>query len=511
MQDQNSGGGSEGGSGGGGNSGGGGGRRRRRGRRGRRGGSGQGGQGGGGGGQGGGNGGGGGGGGNVAAPQQRGGQRKKKSRRGGGGGGGGGAGGGGGNRGRRGGQGGGGGNRRRGGGGGGRRGGVATRKRWHQIQPDFVPGGEFPTAADGIAEVMPEGYAFLRRIGANLLAQHDDTYVPAALVKRYQIETGSHVIGPLEEQQDGHRPTCAAVESVDGQDPDEYKLRVPFKHLTTIDPEEWMQLEGDGKEVTTRVIDLLSPVGFGQRCLIVAPPRAGKTVLMQKIGNALNTYYPDAKVMVLLINERPEEVTDIRRSIKGEVISSSLDDLATAHVAVAEMAFNRAMRMVESGDDVVLLVDSLTRMARAYNMETGSGSRTLSGGLDSRAMESPKRHFGSARNVEHGGSLTVIATALVDTGSRMDQVIFEEFKGTGNAEIVLNRKVAELRIFPALDIAKSGTRKEEKIIPEETLQLTWTLRRVLNKMKPEEAMELLVEKLETTANNADFLKHFHIK
>jgi transcription termination factor Rho len=215
--------------------------------------------------------------------------------------------------------------------------------------------------------------------------------------------------------------------------------------------------------------------------------------------------------MVLLINERPEEVTDIRRSIKGDVIASSLDDLAPSHVAIAEMAFSRAQRMVEAGVHVVMLVDSLTRLARADNMEIGSGSRTLSGGLDSRAMEHPKRHFGSARNVEHGGSLTVIATALVDTGSRMDQVIFEEFKGTGNAEIVLNRKVAELRIFPALDISKSGTRKEEKLIPDGTLQLTWTLRRVLNKMKPEEAMELLVEKLETTPTNAEFLEHFHIK
>jgi transcription termination factor Rho len=263
--------------------------------------------------------------------------------------------------------------------------------------------------------------------------------------------------------------------------------------------------------MTTRVIDLLAPIGFGQRYLIVAPPRTGKTVILQKIGASLNTWYPDVDVWVLLINERPEEVTDIRRSIKGTVIASSLDDPAPNHVAVAEMAFARAQRLVESGRHVVLLVDSLTRMARAYNMEIGSSSKTLSGGLDSRAMEHPKRHFGSARNVEHGGSLTVIATSLVDTGSRMDQVIFEEFKGTGNAELVLSRALADLRIFPAMDISKSGTRKEEKIIPPDILQNTWTLRRVLNKLKPVEAMELLVDKLGATGSNGEFLKHFEVK
>ncbi len=475
------------GGGGGGGSGGGpgGGRRKRRGRRGRR---------GAGGGQG-----GGGGGGNARATQPK----KTRGRRGGGGGGkrqqkrGG-------NRARRGGGGGGG---RRGGGSGG-----ARPQRWHQKQPPYMPGGELPETADGIAEVMPEGFAYLRRIHKNLIAEHDDVYLPAALVKKYNIASGTRVMGKVEiPGRNGHRPTCHEIGTLDGQYPDEYKFRVPFKHLTTIDPERWMQLEGDGKDVTTRVIDLLAPVGFGQRCLIVAPPRAGKTVILQKLGNALNTYYPDVHVLVLLINERPEEVTDIRRTIKGDIIASSLDDLAPCHVAVAEMAFARAQRLVEAGEDVVMLVDSLTRMARAYNMETGSGSRTLSGGLDSRAMEHPKRHFGSARNVEGGGSLTVIATALVDTGSRMDQVIFEEFKGTGNAEIVLNRKLAELRIWPALDISKSGTRKEEKIVPAEVLKLTWTLRRVLNKLKPEEAMELLVDKLETTSTNKGFLEHFHIR
>ncbi len=410
----------------------------------------------------------------------------------------------------------------RGGGGGGarrrpRRGGPDSGmgtavQQWHQKQPEYIPGGDVPVTCDGVAEVMTEGYAFLRKMEQNLLARHDDVYVPAHKVRQYNIGDGSRIIGTVESpQRNGMRPTIGEIHTIDGADPEVYKLRVPFKHLTTIDPERWMRLEGDGKDMTTRVIDLLSPIGFGQRCLIVAPPRTGKTIILQKIGGALNTHYPEVEVLVLLINERPEEVTDIRRSIKGDVIASSLDDLAPSHVAVAEMAFARARRMVEQGKDVVLLVDSLTRMARAYNMEIGSSSRTLSGGLDSRAMEHPKRHFGSARNVEHGGSLTVIATALIDTGSRMDQVIFEEFKGTGNAELVLSRQLAELRIYPALDISKSGTRKEEKILPPDILQMTWTLRRVLNKLKPVEAMELLVDKLQATADNRSFLEHFRIK
>ncbi len=524
MSEQGSaggGGGSSGDSGGGSGGGGGGGRRRRRGRRGgRRGGQGQGqgqgqSQGGGGGGPGGSQGGGPGGstGGGPGGTQQ---QTRRKQ-------------GGGGNR--QGGAGGGGGNRRRGkpqrgggqraggqrrggrpGGGGGRRGGGGSVQRWNQKQPEYLPGGEIPTECDGISEIMPDSSGFLRRMDRSLLAQHDDIYIPPALVRQFNIGTGSRIVGKVgEPTRSGQRPHCSEIETIDGIDPDEYKLRIPIKHLTSIDPEKWMKLEGKSKDVTTRIIDLLSPIGFGQRCLIVAPPRAGKTVIMQRIGAALNEYYPDVDVIILLINERPEEVTDIRRTIDGDVIASSLDDLAPSHVAVSEMAFSRAQRLVEQGRDVVMLVDSLTRMARAYNMEIGSSSRTLSGGLDSRAMEHPKRHFGCARNVEGGGSLTVIATALIDTGSRMDQVIFEEFKGTGNAEIVLNRKLAELRIWPALDLSKSGTRKEEKIVPDDILKLTWTLRRVLGKLKPEEAMELLVDKLETTTSNRDFLEHFHLK
>jgi transcription termination factor Rho len=385
-------------------------------------------------------------------------------------------------------------------------------QQWYQKQPEYQPGGDVPATCDGVVELMGEGYGFLRREEKNFLAQHDDLYLPANLVRQWSILSGSRVVGTVvPPQRPGQRPMVGTVESIDGMTPDEYRMRVPFKHLTTIDPDRWMKLEGDGKDLTTRVIDLLAPIGFGQRYLIVAPPRTGKTVVLQKIGHSLNTWYPDVDVWVLLINERPEEVTDIRRTIKGHVIASSLDDPAPNHVAVAEMTFARAQRLVEAGRHVVVLVDSLTRMARAYNMEIGSSSKTLSGGLDSRAMEHPKRHFGAARNVEHGGSLTVIATSLIDTGSRMDQVIFEEFKGTGNAELVLSRALADLRIFPAMDISKSGTRKEEKIIPPDTLQKTWTLRRVLNKLKPVEAMELLVDKLGATSNNADFLKYFEVK
>ena len=385
-------------------------------------------------------------------------------------------------------------------------------QQWYQSQPEYQPGGDVPVACDGVIELMAEGYGFLRRIDKNLLAQHDDIYVPANLVRQWNLLSGSRVVGTvIAPQRPGQRPIVGQIDSIDDLAPDVYRDRVPFKHLTTIDPERWMRLEGDGKDMTTRVIDLLAPIGFGQRYLIVAPPRTGKTVILQKIGHSLNTWYPEAEVWVLLINERPEEVTDIRRSIKGNVIASSLDDPAPHHVAVAEMTFARAQRLVEAGRHVVLLVDSLTRMARAYNMEIGSSSKTLSGGLDSRAMEHPKRHFGSARNVEGGGSLTVIATALVDTGSRMDQVIFEEFKGTGNAELVLSRGLADMRIFPAMDISKSGTRKEEKIIPADVLTKTWTLRRVLNKLKPVEAMELLVDKLQATGSNAEFLQYFEVK
>jgi transcription termination factor Rho len=362
---------------------------------------------------------------------------------------------------------------------------------------------------EGVLEVIPDGYGFLRSAQRNFLASPDDIYVPAGLLRRTGIQQGSLVKGKVAPpRKPGQRPSLNVVDEVDGMDLEAYRQRPPFKHLTTIDPTEWLRLEGDGTDPTLRVIDLLCPIGKGQRCLIVSPPRAGKTIMLQKIGNAVNINYPEIKVFVLLINERPEEVTEMRRSIEGEVISSSLDELAPQHIKVAEMTLARAQRLVEAGEDVLVLVDSLTRMARAYNMEIESSGRTLSGGVDARTMERPKAHFGAARKVEDGGSLTIVATALVDTGSRMDQVIFEEFKGTGNCEIVLCRELAERRTWPAIDVSMSGTRKEEKLLPPDFLKSTWILRRVLTNMKIVEGMELLVKKLEITENNDSFLAAF---
>jgi len=357
---------------------------------------------------------------------------------------------------------------------------------------------------------MPEGYGFLRMLKYNYLQHPSDIYVPANLLRRFSVEQGTRLTGGMSPpRRPGQRPSLVTIESIEGSPPEKYMTRTPFKNLVTIDPTEWLRLEGPGtNDPLLRVIDLLIPIGRGQRCLIVSPPRTGKTIMMQRIGQAINRNYPDMKVFVLLINERPEEVTEFRRSLEGEVIASSLDELATQHVGVAEMAFARAKRCVEMGQDVVVLADSLTRMARAYNMEIEHSGRTLSGGVDSRALEKPKTHFGAARKVEGGGSMTVVATALVDTGSRMDQVIFEEFKGTGNSEIVLSRELADRRIFPAIDISLSGTRKEEKLLPADILQRTWILRRVLTKMKPVEAMELLIQKLMQTKTNAEFLDRF---
>jgi len=362
---------------------------------------------------------------------------------------------------------------------------------------------------EGVLEIIPEGYGFLRSSKQNFLASPDDIYVPAGLIRRNDLLTGTLVNGKVAPpRKPGQRPSLAILTTADGLEPAAYRQLPPFKQLTTIDPTEWLRLEGESGDPTLRVIDLLCPIGKGQRCLIVAPPRTGKTVMLQRIGNAVNENYPDIKVFVLLINERPEEVTEMRRSIRGEVISSSLDELAPQHIKITEMTLARAQRLVEAGEDVLVLVDSLTRMARAYNMEIESSGRTLSGGVDSRALEKPKVHFGAARKVEDGGSLTIVATALIDTGSRMDQVIFEEFKGTGNCEIVLDRDLADRRTWPAIDVGKSGTRKEEKLLPPDVLEGSWLLRRVLSKMNPVEGMELLVKKLELTKSNAKFLAAF---
>jgi len=401
-----------------------------------------------------------------------------------------------------------------GGGQGGFRGGHGGHGGGHSGVPAFAPApGEVLVAegvAEGVIDVMREGYAFLRTLKHCYLAHPSDVYVPANLVRAHSLEQGTLVSGGVSPpRRPGQRPSLVTVESVEGGPPEKYVARTPFKNLVTIDPTEWLRLEGEGtNDPLLRVIDLLIPIGKGQRCLIVAPPRTGKTIMLQRIGQAINRNYPGMKVFVLLINERPEEVTELRRTIDGEIIASSLDELAPQHVGVAEMALARAKRCVEMGEDVVVLADSLTRMARAYNMEIEHSGRTLSGGVDSRALERPKTHFGTARKVEGGGSVTIIATALVDTGSRMDQVIFEEFKGTGNSEIVLSRELADRRIFPAIDISLSGTRKEEKLLPPDILQRTWILRRVLTKMKPVEAMELLVQKLVQTKTNAEFLDRF---
>ncbi len=380
--------------------------------------------------------------------------------------------------------------------------------------PSFGPApGEVLTAdtvAEGAVDVLREGYGFLRTLKYCYLPHPTDVYVPANLIRQYVLEQGTLVKGGVSSpRRPGQRPSLVTIESIEGEPPEKYVNRTPFKALVTVDPTEWLRLEGPGtNDPLLRVIDLLIPIGKGQRCLIVAPPRTGKTIMLQRIGQALNRNYPEMKIFVLLINERPEEVTELRRTVKGEIIASSLDELATQHVGVAEMALARAKRCVEMGQDVVVLADSLTRMARAYNMEIEHSGRTLSGGVDSRAMERPKTHFGAARKIEGGGSITIIATALVDTGSRMDQVIFEEFKGTGNSEIVLSRELADRRIFPAIDLSTSGTRKEEKLLPPEILQRTWILRRVLTKMEPEEAMELLVQKLSQTKTNLEFLDRF---
>jgi transcription termination factor Rho len=380
--------------------------------------------------------------------------------------------------------------------------------------PAFGPGpGETlvaDTTSEGAVDIVREGYGFLRTLKHCYLAHPSDVYVPANLLRQYAIEQGTFVKGGVSSpRRPGQRPALVNIETIEGGPPEKYVNRTPFKSLTTIDPTEWLRLEGPGtNDPLLRVIDLLIPIGKGQRCLIVAPPRTGKTIMLQRIGQSINRNYPEMKIFVLLINERPEEVTELRRTIQGEIIASSLDELAPQHVGVAEMALARAKRCVEMGQDVVVLADSLTRMARAYNMEIEHSGRTMSGGVDSRALERPKTHFGAARKVEGGGSITIIATALVDTGSRMDQIIFEEFKGTGNSEIVLSRELADRRIFPAIDISTSGTRKEEKLLPPDILQRTWILRRVLTKMKPEEAMELLVQKLMQTKTNQEFLDRF---
>jgi transcription termination factor Rho len=360
-------------------------------------------------------------------------------------------------------------------------------------------------SVQGVLELHPKGFGFLRNPSRHYAAQAGDAYVPAPLIQRLRLREGLLLAGPTEAGRRGSGPRLARVEQVEGADPEQYRPR-NFDDLTPIDPHEQIVLETGREPLTTRVMDLLTPIGKGQRGLIVAPPRTGKTILLQQIAQAVARNHPEMHLIMLLVDERPEEVTEMRRTVQGEVVASSYDANSTSHARVAELVVERAKRLAEQGKQVFVLLDSLTRLARAYNKNVGNSGRTMSGGIDSRAMEVPRRLFGTARVFEEGGSLTVLATALIDTGSRMDDYIFQEFKGTGNMELVLDRRLADRRVFPAMDISQSGTRKEERILPPEVLRRVTLLRRTLVQMKPVEAMEQLVKKLAEYPSNAAFLE-----
>lgn len=361
---------------------------------------------------------------------------------------------------------------------------------------------------DGVLEVLQDGFGFLRSPEANYLPGPDDIYVSPSQVRRFGLRTGDTVEGQIRAPKDGERYfALLKVDSVNFEAPEAVRHRINFDNLTPLYPNEKLTLEFDDptkKDYTPRVVEMVSPLGKGQRGLIVAPPRTGKTVMLQSIANSIEANHPEAYLIVLLIDERPEEVTDMKRTVKGEVVSSTFDEPANRHVQVAEMVIEKAKRLVEHKRDVIILLDSITRLARAYNTVVPSSGKVLTGGVDANALQRPKRFFGAARNIEEGGSLTIIATALIDTGSRMDEVIFEEFKGTGNSELILDRKLADKRVFPAIDITKSGTRKEELLVPKKDLQKMWVLRRILSPMGTQDGMEFLLGKLRDTKNNADF-------
>ncbi len=360
--------------------------------------------------------------------------------------------------------------------------------------------------SEGVLECLPDGYGFLRAPDYNYLAGPDDVYVSPSQIRKFDLHTGDTVSGQIRPPKDGERYfALIKVEAVNFEPPERTREKIFFENLTPLYPEGRIVLETEGDNLSARVMDLMTPIGKGQRGLIVASPRTGKTMLLQSIANSVTKNHPEVYLIVLLIDERPEEVTDMQRSVRGEVISSTFDEPAQRHVQVAEMVIEKAKRLVEHKKDVVILLDSITRLARAYNTVVPPSGKVLSGGVDSNALQRPKRFFGAARNIEEGGSLTIIATALVDTGSRMDEVIFEEFKGTGNMEIHLDRKLADRRVFPAIDIQKSGTRKEELLLPQEDLQRVWVLRKVLTPLSPVEAMELMLSKMGKTKSNADFL------
>jgi transcription termination factor Rho len=352
---------------------------------------------------------------------------------------------------------------------------------------------------EGVLEVLPEGYGFLRSQDWNYLYGPDDIYVSPSQIKRFDLRTGDTVLGQVRPPKEGERYLALLkVERVNGDDPDKAKHRIAFDNLRPRYPDQRIRLETKDGDISTRVMDLMAPLGTGQRGLIVAPPKAGKTILMQKIANAINENHPDVHLIVLLIDERPEEVTDMEENVRAEVISSTFDEPADRHTQVAEMVLEKAKRLVEHGRDVVILLDSITRLARAYNVTVPHSGKILSGGVDANALHKPKRFFGAARNIEGGGSLTIVATALVDTGSRMDEVIFEEFKGTGNMELVLDRHIADKRIFPAIDINKSGTRKEDLLLTESELSRVYLLRNFLSDMPPAEAIEFLLGRMKKT-------------
>ncbi len=359
---------------------------------------------------------------------------------------------------------------------------------------------------EGVLEILPDGFGFLRSPNYNYLPSPDDIYVSPSQIRRFDLRTGDTVSGQIRPPKEGERYfALLKVEAVNFENPDEAKEKVLFDNLTPLYAHERYKLETDPQEISTRILDLLAPIGKGQRGLIVAPPYSGKTILLQKIANAIMRNYPEVMLIVLLIDERPEEVTDMQRSVKGEVVSSTFDEPAERHIQVAEIVLEKAKRLVEHKKDVVVLLDSITRLARAYNTVAPHSGRILTGGIDATALHKPKRFFGAARGVEEGGSLTIIATALIDTGSRMDEVIFEEFKGTGNLEISMDRNLFQKRIYPALDIQRCNTRKEELLLDAEELKRVWILRKVLKELNPDEAMELLIDRLSKAKSNAEFL------
>ncbi|MDR6333461.1 transcription termination factor Rho [Xanthobacter flavus] len=363
---------------------------------------------------------------------------------------------------------------------------------------------------EGVVEVLQDGFAFLRSPEANYLPGPDDIYVSPSQIRRFGLRTGDTVEGQIRSPKEGERYfALLKVNTINFEDPEKSRHKINFDNLTPLYPDERLKLEhdepaGSKKDFSPRIIDIVAPIGKGQRGLIVAPPRTGKTVLLQNIAKSITANHPECFLIVLLIDERPEEVTDMQRSVKGEVVSSTFDEPAVRHVQVAEMVIEKAKRLVEHGRDVVILLDSITRLGRAYNTVVPSSGKVLTGGVDANALQRPKRFFGAARNIEEGGSLTIIATALIETGSRMDEVIFEEFKGTGNSEVILDRKVSDKRVFPAIDITRSGTRKEELLVPADTLKKMYVLRRILNPMGTVDAIEFLLDKLRQTKTNQDF-------